>query len=102
MRSLGVFSNGGYADFLMVPHPRYLFDIGGGAERLDVPAKSGDPVIFPALHLRQLRLGDFDPLRQLSLGEAGRLPPTILLTTFDDDAVLSALEKVVGKEREHA
>ena len=39
-RSLGVFSNGGYADFLMVPHPRYLFDIGdlppgtGGAARL--------------------------------------------------------------------
>jgi D-arabinose 1-dehydrogenase-like Zn-dependent alcohol dehydrogenase len=28
MRSLGVFSNGGYADFVMVPHPRYLFDIG--------------------------------------------------------------------------
>ncbi len=28
MRSLGVFSNGGYADYMMVPHPRYLFDIG--------------------------------------------------------------------------
>jgi D-arabinose 1-dehydrogenase-like Zn-dependent alcohol dehydrogenase len=28
MRSLGVFSNGGYADHLMVPHPRYLIDIG--------------------------------------------------------------------------
>ncbi len=27
-RNLGVFSDGGYADFLMVPHPRYLFDIG--------------------------------------------------------------------------
>lgn len=27
-RSLGVFSNGGYADHLMVSHPRYLFDIG--------------------------------------------------------------------------
>ena len=28
MRSLGVFSNGGYADYIMVPHPKYLFDIG--------------------------------------------------------------------------
>src|SRR6201990_2033388 len=28
MRSLGVFANGGYADYIMVPHPRYLFDIG--------------------------------------------------------------------------
>jgi alcohol dehydrogenase, propanol-preferring len=28
MRSLGVFSNGGYADYIIVPHPRYLHDIG--------------------------------------------------------------------------
>src|SRR6516225_7093989 len=28
MKSLGVFSNGGYADYIMVPHPRYLFEIG--------------------------------------------------------------------------
>jgi D-arabinose 1-dehydrogenase-like Zn-dependent alcohol dehydrogenase len=27
-RSLGVFSQGGYADHLIVPHPRYLFEIG--------------------------------------------------------------------------
>jgi alcohol dehydrogenase, propanol-preferring len=27
-RNLGVFSNGGYSDYLLVPHPRYLFDIG--------------------------------------------------------------------------
>jgi propanol-preferring alcohol dehydrogenase len=27
-RNLGVFSDGGYADFVMLPHPRYLFDIG--------------------------------------------------------------------------
>jgi D-arabinose 1-dehydrogenase-like Zn-dependent alcohol dehydrogenase len=26
--SIGVFRHGGYSDFLMVPHPRYLFDIG--------------------------------------------------------------------------
>lgn len=28
MRSLGVFSNGGYATHILVPHPKYLFDIG--------------------------------------------------------------------------
>jgi D-arabinose 1-dehydrogenase-like Zn-dependent alcohol dehydrogenase len=28
MKSLGVFSNGGYADIILVPHPRYLFDLG--------------------------------------------------------------------------
>ncbi len=29
MRTLGVFSPGGYADHIMVPHPRYLVDISG-------------------------------------------------------------------------
>lgn len=27
-RNLGVFTDGGYADYLIVPHPRHLFDIG--------------------------------------------------------------------------
>ena len=38
MRSLGVFSNGGYADYLMVPHSRYLFDIG------DLPPERAAPL----------------------------------------------------------
>jgi D-arabinose 1-dehydrogenase-like Zn-dependent alcohol dehydrogenase len=38
MRSLGVFSNGGYADHIMVPHPKYLFDIG------DMPADRAAPL----------------------------------------------------------
>jgi alcohol dehydrogenase, propanol-preferring len=42
MRSLGVFSNGGYADYVMVPHPRYLIDIGElPAERVAPLACSG-------------------------------------------------------------
>src|SRR5262245_55462241 len=38
MRSLGVFSNGGYSDHLMVPHPRYLVDIG------DMPPENAAPL----------------------------------------------------------
>jgi propanol-preferring alcohol dehydrogenase len=38
MRSLGVFTNGGYADYMIVPHPRYLFDIG------DLPADRAAPL----------------------------------------------------------
>jgi D-arabinose 1-dehydrogenase-like Zn-dependent alcohol dehydrogenase len=38
MRSLGVFSNGGYADHLLVPHPRYLVDIG------DMPPEKAAPL----------------------------------------------------------
>jgi len=38
MRSLGVFSDGGYADYLVVPHPRYLIDIG------DLPPEGAAPL----------------------------------------------------------
>jgi propanol-preferring alcohol dehydrogenase len=38
MRSLGVFINGGYADYMIVPHPRYLFDIG------DLPPERAAPL----------------------------------------------------------
>src|ERR1043166_277266 len=38
MKSLGVFSNGGYSDYLMLPHPRYLIDIG------DIPADRAAPL----------------------------------------------------------
>jgi alcohol dehydrogenase, propanol-preferring len=36
--SLGVFRAGGYSDFLLVPHPRYLFDIG------DLPPEKAAPL----------------------------------------------------------
>jgi propanol-preferring alcohol dehydrogenase len=37
-RNLGVFSNGGYATHLLVPHPRYLFEIG------DLPPAQAAPL----------------------------------------------------------
>ena len=37
-KNLGVFSNGGYADYLTVPHPRYLFDAG------DIPSEKLAPL----------------------------------------------------------
>jgi len=58
MKSLGVFANGGYADHIMVPHPRYLFDIGdpppepvaplacsGGALK-KVPTLASEPTVI--------------------------------------------------------
>ena len=38
MRSLGVWVNGGYADYMLVPHPRYLIDIG------DLPPERAAPL----------------------------------------------------------
>ena len=49
MRSLGVFSNGGYADYLMVPHPRYLFDIGELPPERAAPLACSGVTTFGAL-----------------------------------------------------
>ena len=49
MRSLGVFSNGGYADYMMVPHPRYLFDIGDLPPERVAPLACSGVTTFGAL-----------------------------------------------------
>ena len=49
MKSLGVFSNGGYADYLVVPHPRYLFDIGDLAPERAAPLACSGVTTFGAL-----------------------------------------------------
>jgi D-arabinose 1-dehydrogenase-like Zn-dependent alcohol dehydrogenase len=49
MKSLGVFSNGGYADYMMVPHPRYLFDIGDLPPERVAPLACSGVTTFGAL-----------------------------------------------------
>jgi D-arabinose 1-dehydrogenase-like Zn-dependent alcohol dehydrogenase len=48
-RNLGVFSDGGYATHLMVPHPRYLFDIGGLTPEQAAPLACSGVTAFGAL-----------------------------------------------------
>jgi propanol-preferring alcohol dehydrogenase len=48
-RNLGVFSDGGYADYFMVPHPRYLFDIGEMAPAKVAPLACSGITTFSAL-----------------------------------------------------
>ncbi|MBX6328153.1 MAG: alcohol dehydrogenase catalytic domain-containing protein [Pseudolabrys sp.] len=49
MRSLGVFTNGGYADYMIVPHPRYLFDIGNLDPTRAAPLACSGVTTFGAL-----------------------------------------------------
>jgi D-arabinose 1-dehydrogenase-like Zn-dependent alcohol dehydrogenase len=49
MKSLGVFSNGGYADYVMVPHPRYLSDIGDLPPERVAPLACSGVTTFGAL-----------------------------------------------------
>jgi len=47
--SIGVFRAGGYADHLLVPHPRYLFDIGNVAPEKAAPLACSGITTFGAL-----------------------------------------------------
>src|SRR3974390_2516829 len=49
MKSLGVFSSGGYADYMMVPHPRYLFEIGDLPPERVAPLACSGVTTFAAL-----------------------------------------------------
>jgi D-arabinose 1-dehydrogenase-like Zn-dependent alcohol dehydrogenase len=49
MKSLGVFSNGGYADYIVVPHPRYLIDIGDLAPERVAPLACSGVTTYGAL-----------------------------------------------------
>ena len=49
MKNLGVFTNGGYADYMMVPHPRYLFEIGDLSPERAAPLACSGVTTFGAL-----------------------------------------------------
>jgi D-arabinose 1-dehydrogenase-like Zn-dependent alcohol dehydrogenase len=49
MKSLGVFSNGGYATHMIVPHPRYLHDIGNLPPERAAPLACSGVTTFGAL-----------------------------------------------------
>jgi DNA-binding NarL/FixJ family response regulator len=68
----------------MVADFRVVAEADGGVAALElVPAERPDVVLL------DLRMPDLDGLEVLRrLGESGALPPTLVLTTFDEDALL--------------
>ena len=48
---VGVFSDGGYSDYLIVPHPRYLFDIGDLAPEKAAPLACSGITAYGALKI---------------------------------------------------
>jgi alcohol dehydrogenase, propanol-preferring len=48
-RNLGVFSDGGYSDYLLVPHPRYLFDLGDLSPQRAAPLACSGITAYSAL-----------------------------------------------------
>lgn len=71
MRSLGVFSAGGYSDYLMVPHPRYLLDIGGLPPEKAAPLACSGITTFSALKKVDERVLRGEPIVIIGAGGLG-------------------------------
>lgn len=69
-RNLGVFSDGGYADYIMVPHPRYLFDIGDMSPEKVAPLACSGITTFSAIKKAGSILRD-EPLVIIGAGGLG-------------------------------
>lgn len=71
-RFLGVFSQGGYATHLMVPHGRHLFDIGGLSPQQAAPLACSGVTAYAALKKVQATLAT-DPLVVIGAGGVGMM-----------------------------
>jgi len=70
-RNLGVVSNGGYATHLMVPHPRYLFDIGTLTPQQAAPLACSGVTAYGALKKVGTELLRDEPLVIIGAGGVG-------------------------------
>lgn len=66
-RNLGVFSPGGYSDHLLVPHPRYLFEIGDLAPEQAAPLACSGVTTYSALK----KVGDLETQPVVIIGAGG-------------------------------
>ena len=79
--SIGVFRHGGYSDYLMVPHPRYLFDIG------DLPPERAAPLACSGLTT-------FSALKKV--GPTLTTDPTVIIGAGGLGLMCIALHKAMG------
>ena len=100
-RSLGLYADGGYADMLKIPHPRYLFDIGDLEPARAAPLACSGLTTFSALKKVEDTL-DKTPLVIVGAGglglmaiglvkSLGGLPPAVVdLSASKREAALKA------------
>jgi alcohol dehydrogenase/propanol-preferring alcohol dehydrogenase len=77
-RSLGVFLPGGYADHIVVPHPRYLLDIGDLKPEQAAPYACSGVTTFSALRKIDQTVLEREPIVIFGAGGLGLMCLTIL------------------------
>ncbi len=95
---LGVFSQGGYADHIVVPHPRYLIDIGSMSAEQAAPFACSGLTAFSALKkIGKERLAE--PILIIGAGGLGLMCLSLLKAMGGRGAVVADLDP---KKREAA
>ena len=94
--NLGVFSNGGYATHMLVPHPRYLFDIGDLAPEKAAPLACSGITAYSALKKAGAVLRDH-PLVIIGAGGVG-LAAQALLKAMDGKGAIMVDTDPVKRE----
>ncbi len=92
-RNLGVFSNGGYADYMLVPHPRYLFEIGDLAPEKAAPLACSGITAYSALKKVGAVLRD-QPVVIIGAGGVGLAAQALLKAMDGKGAVMVDLDPV--------
>ena len=91
--NLGVFSNGGYATHMLVPHPRYLFDIGDLAPEKAAPLACSGITAYSALKKASAVLKDH-PLVIIGAGGVGLSAQALLKAMDGKGAIMVDLDPV--------
>jgi D-arabinose 1-dehydrogenase-like Zn-dependent alcohol dehydrogenase len=92
-RNLGVFSDGGYADYIMVPHPRYLFDIGDMAPEKVAPLACSGITTFSAIKKAGSIIKD-EPLVIIGAGGLGLMCLALNKMMGNKDAIVVDIDPV--------
>jgi D-arabinose 1-dehydrogenase-like Zn-dependent alcohol dehydrogenase len=92
-RNLGVFSDGGYADFVMIPHPRYLFDIGDLPPEKMAPLACSGITTFGALKKAGAIIKD-EPLVIIGAGGLGLMCLTLNAMMGNKPAIVVDIDPV--------
>lgn len=91
--NLGVFSNGGYATHMLVPHPRYLFDIGDLPPERAAPLACSGITAYSALKKASAVLKD-QPVVIIGAGGVGLAALGVLKAMDGKGAIMVDLDPV--------
>ena len=91
MRSLGVFSNGGYADYVLVPHPRYLIDYAPLSAAFAGTLMCSGLTAYAALK-RLIPLATRGPVLLVGLGGVGMMGLSLARTMLTEPPLVADID----------